>query len=99
MSTTPTTVGIPAQRWSVKHFTVLIALMLALVAGAFGVYSLTSSPEATTAAGAAVVEQSRGGGDGCSASHAVSGGLVEGQSTSNACGAAGGSGIGGGVQR
>lgn len=98
MSTTPTTVGIPAQPWSVKRFTILTALMLALVAGVFGVYSLINSPEATTAAGTALVEDSRAGGDGCSASFVAAGGLVEGQSVSNTCGAAGGSGTSGGIQ-
>lgn len=98
MSTTPTSVGIPAQRWSVKQYAVLIALMLALVAGAFGVYSLTGSEGSTTAPNPAVIEPVRAGGDGCSASFTVAGGLVDGQTVSNACGGAGGSGAHGGIQ-
>lgn len=100
MSTTPTTVGIPAQRWSVTQYAILAALVLALMAGVFGVYALTSSEEAaTTAPGPALVEDGRaGGGDGCSARLAVSGGIIEGSTKSDACGDAGGSGFVGGVQ-
>lgn len=97
MTSTSTTVATPTRPWSVKHYTILIALVLALAAGIFAVYSLTGSDVATTAPSTVHIEAERAGG-GCSASSTVGGGLVEGQSASDTCGAAGGSGIPGGVQ-
>lgn len=98
MSTTPTTVGLPAARWSVKHYAILIAMILALVAGAFGVYSLVQTEPAAAPARVSVEGGGRGSGDGCSASTAISGGLVESQTVSNACGGAGGSQLPRGVE-
>lgn len=90
MSTTSTPVGLPAQRWSVKQYAILIALVLALATGVFAVYAATSSPAGTSAPSSVQVDNSRAAGGGCSANLAVGGGLIEGQSTSNACGAGGG---------
>lgn len=98
MSTTPTTVGLPAERWTTKQYAIVIALALALVAGVFAVYALTRADAVPTAPSAVVIEEGQVGGDGCSASFAVGGGLVEGQRASNACGGAGGSGTFGGIQ-
>lgn len=98
MSTTPTTVGLPAERWSTRQYAIVIALLLALVAGVFGVYALTRADAVLTAPSPAVDVDGRAGGDGCSASLAVGGGLVEGQTASNACGGAGGAGTSGGIQ-
>lgn len=98
MSSTPTTVATPTRAWSIKHYTILIALVLALAAGILGVYSMTGSDVATTATNPALTEDVRVGGGGCSANSTVGGGLVEGQSVSDTCGAAGGSGIPRGVQ-
>lgn len=98
MSTTPTTVGLPAERWSTKQYAIVIALLLALVAGVFGVYALTRADAVPTVPGPVSIEDGRAGGDGCSASFAVGGGLVEGQTTTNACGGAGGAGTLGGIQ-
>lgn len=98
MSTTPTSVGIPVHRWSVKQYAVLIALMLALVAGAFGVYSLSSPNEATTAPSTTLVEDGRAGGDGCRTRLDVAGGRLEGQSYNDTCGSLGGSVVPGGLR-
>lgn len=97
MTSTPTTVATPTHPWSVKHYTILIALVLALAAGMFTVYSLTGSDVATIAPNTLQIEADRAG-RGCSASSTVRGGLVEGQSAGDTCGTTGGSGIRGGVQ-
>lgn len=97
MSTTTTTTGVQTRYGSAKHYTILIALVLALAAGVFGAYSLTSSEPATTAPSATLIEDSRAGG-GCSASFTVAGGVIEGRSLNNTCGEAGGSSIRSGVQ-
>lgn len=99
MSTTSTPVGLPAQRWSVKQFAILIALVLALAAGVFAVYAARGSTAGTTAPASVQVDNSRAAGGGCGADLAVGGGLIEGQSASNACGAAGGPVIARGVLR
>lgn len=51
MSSTPTTVNIPSEYWSVKRYAIAGALVLALVAGAFGAgYLLTGTEPASPAA-------------------------------------------------
>lgn len=98
MSTTPTSVGLPAAGWSTKQYAILIAMVLALMVGTFGVYSLVQTEPAATAPSTVTVEEGRGSGDGCSAAQAVSGGLVEGQTVTDACGGSGGSHLPRGVQ-
>lgn len=85
MSTTPTTVGIPAQHWSAKHYAVLIGLMIALVGGAFGVYALTDSEPVTTAPSTVQVENGRAGDGGCSSRLSIGGGALEGHTYSDTC--------------
>lgn len=90
MSSTSTTMGIPSQHWSVKRYAVAVALVLFLAVGAFGAYSLTRGEAASSAGSTAVsTEQVRDGGDGCSASLLVGGGLVESNTTDDRCGAPG----------
>lgn len=62
MSTTPTSVGIPVRRWSVTHYAVLVALTLALMVGAFGIYALVGPSAATTVPSTTLVEDGRAGG-------------------------------------
>lgn len=45
MSSTPTTVHIPTGHGSVKRYAIAVALVLALVAGAFGAVSLLTGAE------------------------------------------------------
>lgn len=95
----PTTVGLERTRWTAKRLLVLASLVAALAAGILAAFVLTSgAPDADTAPATSMIEQTRSAAGSCTGSQAVSGGIVEGLSATGACGAAGGSSVGGGLQ-
>lgn len=99
MSTSQTTTGLAPPRWSTKAYAALLAATVALALGAFAAYSLsTSEPAASTGSITSQVEVDRSGGGGCTANHAVSGGLVEGQTVNDTCDNAVGPRLEGGIQ-
>lgn len=91
MSGTSTTVGVPAQHWSIRRYAVAVALVLFLMAGAFSGYLMTRGDAVSAGSTEVLIEQVRGGGDGCSTSLIVDGGLVESSTTDDRCEAPGGS--------
>lgn len=96
---TSTTVGLERTRWTAKRLLVVASLVAALAAGIFAAYVLTSStPAADTAPASVTIEETRAGAGSCAGSHSVAGGIVEGQSVADACGAPGGTVRTGGIQ-
>lgn len=84
MSTTSARVEIPAERWNVRKSAVLVALIIAVMAGVFGVYALTRPAQAPIAATVEVDKPLVGCSD-CTANLTVAGGVVKDQAVSNAC--------------
>lgn len=96
MSSTPMRVNIPTGHWSVKQYVIAVALVLALVAGAFGtVYLLTGAEPASPAVvndphfvpGVGLLEDAPGS-HGAGASSDVGGGLGESRATDGRIGGA-----------
>lgn len=96
MSTTTQAPPVPI-RSALRRYAVLVVLFLAIVAGAFTAYSLIGSEPSSVVTGV-TVDPARAGGDGCAASFAVSGGVLEGANQNDGCGAPGGRSQGGGIQ-
>lgn len=100
MSTAPATAGLSTQRWSLKYYLILAALILVVAAGAFGLLSRTSTApvEADETAPVTVEPVPVRGGDGnCAERFVITGGVLEGDRASDRCPAPGGQPVTGGV--
>lgn len=98
MTTAPTTAGLPSQRWSLKHYAILTALILAVVAVAFGLFSQTSTVPVEADEPVPVTgEPARGRGGNCAERFVVTGGVLEGDRPADRCPPPGGQPMTGGV--